>query len=163
MRSKVQVQVLTAMFVALTAVGTLFLSFRGTTGFYHLGDGIFYTAAMLLGPVAGAIAGGLGGALADTVGGYAVWAPWTLVIKGAAGWVIGSIAMGAAPARRLAGLLLGALITVVGYAAATTVMYDWPAAVIEIWGTTLQTLLGIGVAAVLTPLLGKTLQRTLGR
>lgn len=158
MRGGTRRLVVTAMFVALTTLGTMFLGIRGTTGYYHLGDGIFYAAAMLLGPVPGAVAGGLGGAIADLLGGYPVWAPWTLVIKGATGLVIGSLAAGeAALGRRLAGLVLGALITVVGYAVATTILYGWAAAVVEIWGTGLQTVLGIAVALALRPLLARTL------
>lgn len=158
MQNQTRHLVVLALFVALTALGTLFLKVPGTTGYYHLGDGIFYAAAILLGPVAGAVAGGLGGAAADILGGYAVWAPWTLAIKGATGWVIGAVVIKtAATGRRVGGLALGALITVAGYAVATTILYGWAAAVVEIAGNIIQTGVGIAVALALVPVLGKAL------
>ena len=40
-------------------------------------------------------AGGIGSALADVLSGYSHWAPFTLIIKGLMGWLIGKIASGA--------------------------------------------------------------------
>jgi uncharacterized repeat protein (TIGR04002 family) len=51
------------------------------TGYVHLGDTVSYLAASILPFPLPAIAAGLGGALADTLTGYAQWAPFTLVIK----------------------------------------------------------------------------------
>ena len=47
--------------------------------------------ALLFGRRAGATAGGLGSAMADLLGGYPHWAPFTLIIKGIEGYVVGAL------------------------------------------------------------------------
>ncbi|MBI3998839.1 MAG: ECF transporter S component, partial [Armatimonadetes bacterium] len=65
-----------------------------TKGFFNLGEAAVYTAAILFGPAIGAVAGGIGSALADLTLGYAQYAPFTLVIKGLEGALVGMIARG---------------------------------------------------------------------
>ncbi len=48
-----------------------------------------YTAAIIGGPVVGAVAGGLGSSLADIYLGYGDYAPGTLIIKGVEGFLVG--------------------------------------------------------------------------
>ncbi len=141
---------MSALFAALITVGTLLPKIPGPTGYYHLGDGFIYTAAIVLGPGPAAAAAGLGSALADYLGGAAQWAPWTLVIKGIVGYVVGLVAFGK-PARRLKAMVLGAVITVIGYGLATSVMFDPRAALLETAGNIAQTVVGIVVALVLIP------------
>ena len=50
------------------------------------------TIALVFGWRIGGIAGGVGSALADALGGYFIWAPWTLIIKGIEGILVGTIA-----------------------------------------------------------------------
>ena len=52
-----------------------------TQGYVHLGDTMVFLGVLMLGKRRGAAAAGLGSALADVLGGFAFWAPWTLVIK----------------------------------------------------------------------------------
>ena len=42
---------------------------------------MIFLSVLLLGKKGGALAAGLGSALADVLGGYAAYAPWTLLIK----------------------------------------------------------------------------------
>jgi len=76
---------------ALVAAVTLILRIHvpATSGYFNLGEAAIYTAALLFGPRIGGIAGGLGSALADIIGGYTVYAPATLLIKGAEGYLVG--------------------------------------------------------------------------
>jgi len=63
-----------------------------TRGYVHLGDvGVVFTA-LAFGPTVGAIAGGLGTALADLSSGYGMWAPFSLVIHGLQGYLLGRLA-----------------------------------------------------------------------
>jgi uncharacterized membrane protein len=78
---------------ALTTVVTMVaLPFAPTGGFFNLGDAIVVTTALLFGPIVGAFAGGIGSGLADVLLGYGAFAPYTLVIKGIEGFVVGYIA-----------------------------------------------------------------------
>ncbi|MGQ4832415.1 MAG: ECF transporter S component [Candidatus Asgardarchaeia archaeon] len=60
-----------------------------THGYFNLGEIGVYIAAVLFGPIVGAFAGGVGSALADVISGYVIYAPATLVIKGAEGFIVG--------------------------------------------------------------------------
>jgi len=84
-----------AIMGALTTVVTMFaLPFAPTGGFFNLGDAIVMTTAIVFGPIVGGVAGGLGSALADLLLGYSAFAPFTFIIKGFEGFIIGMIAGG---------------------------------------------------------------------
>ena len=71
-----------AMLAAMTCVATMVIKIpTPTMGYVHLGDCFVLLAAFLLGPVAGGLSAGTGSMLSDLLGGYAVWAPGTFVIK----------------------------------------------------------------------------------
>jgi uncharacterized membrane protein len=80
--------------VALTVVATTAIRIPAprTGGYINLGDSVIYVTALLFGPAEGLVVGGVGSSLADLLGGYAVFAPFTLVIKGVEGLVVGLLA-----------------------------------------------------------------------
>lgn len=81
----------TALFIALVTAATMAVRIPNpaTQGYINLGDAVIFTVALSFGYRAGGLAGGIGSALADLLGGYAIWAPWTLVIKGVEGALVG--------------------------------------------------------------------------
>lgn len=85
---------ITALLIALTTVATMVVRIPvpATQGYINLGDSLVYIAALLFGPLTGLIAGGVGSALADVVGGYTQFAPYTLVVKGLEGLLVGLVA-----------------------------------------------------------------------
>lgn len=80
---KTQRLVTTALMMSLVLLGTIVfrIPVPMTQGYVNLGDAMVFIAVMLLGKKNGTAAAGLGSALADVLGGYAMWAPWTLIIK----------------------------------------------------------------------------------
>ncbi len=80
-----------ALFSALIAIATLIvrIPIPATKGYFNLGDTLIFISAALLGPIFGAVCGGFGSALADVIGGYIQYSPWTLVIKGIEGLIAG--------------------------------------------------------------------------
>ncbi len=71
-----------AVFMALIIVFTSFVKVPiGIGGYVHLGDLMIYLCASVLPLPFAIIVAGLGGALSDVIAGYAIWAPFTLVIK----------------------------------------------------------------------------------
>ncbi len=72
--------VMTALFIALTMVGTMFITVPLPTGYANLGDAFVLIAVFVLGPFWGTIAGGVGSGLADLFG-WITYAPGTLIIK----------------------------------------------------------------------------------
>lgn len=74
--------ILSALFAALTCVGTMIIKIpTPTMGYIHPGDGFVLLSGLLLGPVWGGLAAGIGSALSDLIGGYFVYVPATFVIK----------------------------------------------------------------------------------
>ena len=82
---------LSAIFTALVCVATLtfVISIPATSGYFNLGETLIYTAALIFGPLIGGIAGGAGAAIADILGGFAQFAPVTLIVKGLEGAIVG--------------------------------------------------------------------------
>lgn len=85
--------VLAGVMIALVAVFTLAVRvpFALTQGYFNFSDVGVFLAAFAFGPWAGLVAGGVGTALADVVGGYALYAPLTLVAHGLEGLIAGLI------------------------------------------------------------------------
>ncbi len=144
-----------ALIASVVMVATLFLKVTTPTGYIHLGDGVIYGAALAFGGNFAAVAGGLGSAMADVLGGFPIWAPWTLVIKGVSGWAIGRLGQNQGRGRQIAAMAVGAAWTVAGYAAVTSVMYSPAAAIGESLGNLAQTGSGIVIGLILAPALSR--------
>lgn len=82
---------LMATFVGLVFLSTslFYIAIASSTGFFNLGEVFIFLAAFIGGPVTGAVAGGVGASLADLALGYGIFAPATLVLKAAEGFVAG--------------------------------------------------------------------------
>ncbi len=82
---------LSSIFAALVAAATILFVFPipATSGYFNFGEIIIYIAALTFGPLVGALSGGIGASLADIYTGFGVFAPGTLVIKGAEGIIVG--------------------------------------------------------------------------
>jgi len=80
---------LAAVLAALVAIATLLfvIPIPATSGYFNLGETIIYVAALLFGPVIGAIAG-TGATIADILL-APQFAPGTFVIKGIEGFLVG--------------------------------------------------------------------------
>ena len=82
-----------ALLIALVCAATMAITIPipATSGYVHLGDSVILICSVFFGSGYGLAAGGIGSALADCLGGYAHWAPFTLVIKGVMGYIIGRV------------------------------------------------------------------------
>jgi len=135
----------TALFAALVTMSTVVFKVPvpATNGFINLGDTFIFAAALLWGPSSAFWAGSIGSALADVLGGYPHWAPFTFFIKGLEGFVAGRA--GHPPfssdgrlGPAVLGLVLGGLLMAAGYFAAEVLLYGLPAALVELPGNGLQ-------------------------
>ena len=108
-----------AVMSALTIVATtISVNFAPTGGYFNFGDVIVVTTALIFGSTIGGVAGGLGSALADVYLGYGLFAPFTLVIKGVEGFVVGYIAGGkdnVSIYTKLVAWAIGGIIIIAGY------------------------------------------------
>jgi len=137
------------VFTALTTVATIMIQIPvpQTRGYINLGDTMVMLSGLLLGASAGFIAGGLGSALADMATGYLHWAPFTLVIKGLEGAVIGFLARKGGWMAVL-GTIIGGLLMVLGYFTVECFLYGLGGALVEAPGNVFQAVTGMLLANV---------------
>lgn len=69
------------MFSAMVFVLTMFVKIPVATGYVHFGDALVYVCAVFLGVPWACVAGAIGEGLADVAGGFAMYAPATVVVK----------------------------------------------------------------------------------
>ncbi len=143
---------LTAMCIVLvyvfTAVVNIRLPIAANGGLIHLGNVPLFVAAILFGKRTGMIAGGVGMAIFDVVSGWTPWAPFTLVVVGLMGFLMGWITekKKSFPLYILA-MVVACVVKIVGYYIAEGfIVGNWIATVASIPGNLVQ----IGVAAVIT-------------
>ena len=117
------------MMAAITAVLTLFVRIPfGPGGYVHLGDMAIYLSASLLPLPYAVLSAAVGGALADLLSGYALWAPFTLLIKAVLVLPFTNKESGLLCRRNYLACVIGVLITVAGYYLAEGIIYgDWMA------------------------------------
>lgn len=80
MNKKLRTAVVTGVFTAMIFVLTMFVKFPIGFGYIHFADSLIYLCSALIGPF-GILAGAIGEGLADAVGGFAVYVPFTVAIK----------------------------------------------------------------------------------
>ena len=169
---KTLILVTTAMMTAMVMIATTFFKIPNAMGYIHLGDGFVLLASIILPKRYACFAGGVGAGLADIYGGYAVWAPWTLVIKIVMVLIVqlffdllnkrvangGHVAKVAGlPFSELFAYVLAVLWTVSGYYAAQGFIYgNWAAPLADVPGNVLQATVGAVVAIIVSMALGKT-------
>ena len=79
---KTKLLVTTALMTALVLICTMLLKVPvGPDCYVHLGDAVILLAVMILPRPYACFAGSVGATLADLVGGFAFWAPWTFAVK----------------------------------------------------------------------------------
>jgi uncharacterized membrane protein len=124
---------LSALGIALTFIASLIrIPIPSIRWYFHLGDTIIFIVSLLFGPIAGAVSGAIGSSLADLQAGLAVWIPFSLVIKGFEGLVVGWISQGHEGKKDLVALFIGSLLMIGGYAIATIILFGWPVLIYEI-------------------------------
>ena len=139
--------VMDAMFVALTFAATWLINIRlplaGSGGLIHLGNVPLFMGGMIFGRRTGAVAGAFGMALFDLMSGWTAWAPFTFVIVGAMGYVVGWFAekkpFQRAMVNNIVSIVLATLIKIIGYYFAEVILYgNWIAPIGSIPGNLIQ-------------------------
>jgi uncharacterized membrane protein len=114
-----------------------------TQGYINFGDTLIFLASIILGPVPGLLAGGAGSALADVLLGYTHYAPWTLIIKGLEGGLVGLLAhrywlRPDHPIVFIASMIAGGVLMILGYLLVEFVIFGWPVALANIPSNAIQ-------------------------
>lgn len=133
-RSVVMHGILTAIVAVLTLFASVPLPVGSGGAYLNAGDAAVYASAYVLGPWGGALVSALGSALADLLHGAVVYAPVTLVIKGAMALVCGLLLK---RMKRLPPFIAG-LIMPAGYFAFEMVLYGMETALFGLWTNGIQ-------------------------
>ena len=157
-----------AVFSALAFVATRFLQIPilQTGGYLNFGEAIIYIAAIFFGPTVGGLVGAIGPALADVTSPYAAFAPFTFMIKGLEGFIVGKISSSTqSKVTKILGILAGGSIMVVGYFIVEILVFliPPPIALIEVPFNILQFIVGGTIAIVITERLKKSVDRIIYR
>ena len=132
--------------IALVFIATGFINLRlpivANGGLIHLGNVPLFLAAIIFGKKTGAISGAVGMALFDLFSGWTLWAPFTFVIVGIMGWVVGKITEDKSHNTILwyvIAILAALAIKIVGYYIAEGIIYgNWVAPAASIPGNIVQ-------------------------
>jgi uncharacterized membrane protein len=157
-----------AVFSALAFVATRFIQIPilQTGGYLNFGEAIIYIAAIFFGPFVGGLVGAIGPALADVTSPYAAFAPFTFIIKGIEGFVVGKISSGSKnKVNKLIAIITGGGIMVIGYYIVEILIFliPPPVALIEVPFNILQFVVGGIIAIVVTEKLKKSVDRIMYR
>ncbi|MGD0495218.1 MAG: ECF transporter S component [Candidatus Bathyarchaeia archaeon] len=108
---------LMGVMAALVAVTTFAVQIYipATKGYLNFGDIMIFVSALTFGPVVGGFAGGVGSAISDVLGGYAYFAPSTLVVKGVEGFIAGLIANRISYRRDVLAVIIAGAEMITGY------------------------------------------------
>ena len=148
--------IITSMLVALVFLSTFFLNIKlpisVNGGLVHLGTAMLFIASILFGPKKGALAGAIGMGLFDIVGGWALWAPITIVARGLQGYIVGKIAW--SNGRKGSSIALNVTATIVSipfmiavYYIGEVILYgNWIVPLTSIPGDLVQNALGMIIA-----------------
>lgn len=155
-RQKTLDLIITSLLIALVFVSTVFLNIKlpitANGGLVHLGTAMLFIASILFGPKKGALAGAIGMGLFDLMGGWALWAPITIVARGLQGYIVGKIAW--SNGRKGDSLVFNLIATIVSmpfmiavYFIGEGILYNnWIAPLASIPGDLVQNILGVLVA-----------------
>lgn len=161
--------VLTALMMCLIMVAILFIRvpIPFTQGYVHLGDAMIFLSVLVLGWKYGALASALGGMLADLIGGFAAWAPWTFAIKGIMALILGLIIMRASRSETMSSkgfvaaeiftMTISGIFMVAAYYFAEGVMYgNWITPALGIPWNIGQFVVGMALSVIIAAALCKT-------
>ncbi|MBV7505621.1 ECF transporter S component [Bacillus sp. sid0103] len=156
--------VINALFIALTLLATMFINIKlpimGNGGLIHLGNVPLFIAALVYGKKTGTVAGAFGMGFFDLISGWAVWSPFTFIIVGAMGFLVGLISE-KVPGKRVIVYTLAVatalIIKVVGYYFAEVILYgNWIQPIGSIPGNVLQIVIA---GIIVVPLAGRLKKR----
>lgn len=147
-RDLVECALLTALvFIATKFINiTLPISMKG--GLIHLGTGMLFIASIVFGEKKGAISGAFGMGLFDILSGWAVWAPFTFIIRGIMGYILGKISRmngnnGNNILINLLAMFVSTIWMIIGYYFSEVILYgNWIQPFTSIPGDVLQGIIG---------------------
>lgn len=146
---------LSSIMAALVCAATILIQIPipPTKGYINVGDAMIMVSALTFGAIVGGFAGGVGSALADTLTGWAHWAPYTLIVKGVEGLLAGLLGGKKKLWSKIVAWIVGGGMMVLGYFTFGAILYGVAAALVEVPGNIFQMafsgLVGIPISVII--------------
>jgi uncharacterized membrane protein len=145
--------VISSLLISLVFIATKFINIRLPIsingGLVHLGNTMLFISAIVFGKRKGAIAGAFGMGIFDIVSGWVLWAPFTFIIRGVMGYIIGYISWGNNRngnnnLYNIIAILISGVWMIIGYYLTEAILYgNWIAPITSMPGNVLQIAIGI--------------------
>lgn len=145
----------TAILIAVVFVATRFINIPmpgAKGGLMHVGTVALFFIAIIFGRYKGAIAGGIGMGLFDLLSPYAVWAPFTFIIRLFMGFIVGAFGeIGRKKNKRmpwyLTGMAIGGVWMMIGYYFSEVILYhNWYSPLVNSMpGDLIQNIVGFAI------------------
>lgn len=147
--NKTSLLVTTALLTALVFICTVLLKIPvGPDCYIHLGDAVVILAVLKLPRPYACFAGAVGATLADLIGGFAFWAPWTFVVKLL---MVLTIGIFVDKSKEYVGLVAGLIVAVLGYFGSEYMLFgSWAPAATCIPFNIIQVTVGAVVAEIIS-------------
>ncbi|WP_042275694.1 ECF transporter S component [[Clostridium] dakarense] len=122
----------TSLLIALVFIATKFINIKLPIsingGLIHLGNTMLFISSIVFGKKKGAISGAFGMALFDLVSGWTMWAPFTFIVRGIMGYIIGNIAWsngkcGNNTATNIFAVIISGIWMLIGYYITEVILY----------------------------------------
>lgn len=158
-KKKLRSLVLIAIFAAVTTVVTLLIRIPipNSQGYLNIGDGILMAVGLLFGPTVGFGVGAIGSALADLLAGYAIYAPFTFIVKGIEGFVAAYLYKRFR--KYWPGLFIAGLVMALGYFFTDWILYGIAVASVSLPMNIGQGIFGALIAGILYPKFRKSINK----
>lgn len=140
-----------SMCIALTFLLTWFfkMPYIVKEGYLNLGDVGVLLSGLLFGPIGGMISGAIGSSMADLLSGYALYAPFTLIIKGIEGYMIGQFIKKEKSSYIFVFCLISTIFMVFGYFVSEWFLYGFGGALANVVGNSIQALVCATIASII--------------
>lgn len=164
--SKTYGLVICSLLTALVFIATKFINLRLPVsvngGLIHMGNTMLFMSAIVFGKNKGAIAGAFGMGLFDILSGWVIWAPFTFIIRGIMGYIVGYTAYlnnknGNNLIFNFIGILAASIFMIAGYYITEVILYgNLTAPITSIPGNVIQLVVGAVIAIPLSAALKRT-------
>ena len=134
-----------ALFSSLTIVLTVFVKIPLGNGYIHLGDSMIYLASCILPTPYAAISAAISGAASDIIGGFAVFAIPSALIKAMITLPFTSKGDTILSKRNALMTIPAGGITIICYFIVCLILYSWSGAIIGLLGDAMQTVVSAAV------------------
>ncbi|MBR2614246.1 MAG: ECF transporter S component [Clostridia bacterium] len=149
-----------AVFTALVALATAFLSIPNGIGYTNLGETFIFVASSFFDPFFAFVVAGVGSAIADLSLGYFIYALPTFIIKGLEGFIVCVLLKQLLKKCNsilslFISFFIGALIMIAGYFLTNTILYSFYEGVASIVNDVIQGSINLALGLALTLILAK--------